>query len=322
MRPPCELVVKHYLPVIRSLIARELMDDYKLSQMQIAKLLGITQPAVSNYLSLLRGEADKAYDRTEVREVAKKMASELVEGRLSLSKSIYTVCKLCIKLRSGGVTCGLHKEAVPELSVEECSVCSKLFAEETEPISDRISVLNNMRNAISKLVDSKEFMALVPEVRTNLVMATNDAASEDEIAGIPGRITVARGRVKSLSAEPEFGASFHLAAVLLAAIEKDKKVRGAINVKFSIEVEQAMRRLGMEVYKFNRAKFDTMANEKHLAVPLAVKRAADELGRIPEALVDEGGYGVEPATYVFGSSATDVVEKAIKIAEVLSDKDQ
>jgi predicted fused transcriptional regulator/phosphomethylpyrimidine kinase/predicted transcriptional regulator len=296
------------------------MDDYKLNQMQIARLLGITQPAVSNYLSLLRGEADKAFDRPEVREVAKRLASDLVHGKLTLSDSIYTVCKLCLKLRSGGVTCSLHKEVVPELSTEECTTCPKLFAEETEPISERINILNNMRHAITTLSESEEFMMLVPEVRTNLVMATSDAKREDEVAGIPGRITVVRGRVKSLSSEPEFGASFHLAAVLLAVMERNKEVRGAINIKFSNEIEQAMRKLNMEIYRFNRADLPSGTNERNLGVPWAARKAIKDLGRVPDALVDEGGYGVEPATYVFGSSATDVAEKAIKIAGTLSEK--
>jgi predicted fused transcriptional regulator/phosphomethylpyrimidine kinase/predicted transcriptional regulator len=317
LRPPCELVVKHYLPVIRSLIARELMDDYKLNQIQIARLLGITQPAVSNYLSLARGEEDKIYEQGEVRDVARRMASDLIEGRQSLSESIYAVCNLCMKLRSGGVTCRLHKDTVPELSTEECSTCSRLFAEETEPISDRINVLNNLRSAISRLIESKEFMALVPEVRTNLVMSISKAKTEDEIAGIPGRITVARGHVKSLSAEPEFGASFHLAAVLLTAMAKDEKVRGAINIKFNNEVEEAMKKLGIFVYKFNRANLPSKANEKHLAVPSAVEKAANDLGKVPEVFVDEGGYGVEPAAYIFGSSATEVADKAITIAKTL-----
>jgi hypothetical protein len=296
------------------------MNNYKLNQMQIAKLLGITQPAVSNYLSLPRGETDKDFEQSEVRDVAKKMASELVEGKLSLSNSIHAVCRLCIKLRSGGVTCRLHKEAVSELSAEECSACSRLFAEGTEPISDRIDVLNNLRNAILRLSESKEFMTLVPEVRTNLVMSTKGAKTEDEIAGIPGRVTVAGGRVKSLSATPEFGASSHLAAVLLAAIEEDDKIRAAINIKFSKEVELALKNLGMRIYNFNRADLPSKPDYRHLAVPWAIKKATDELGKVPEALVDEGGYGVEPATYIFGYSATEVAEKAIEIAKTLSDK--
>nr|MDO8133375.1 thiamine-phosphate synthase family protein [Candidatus Njordarchaeum guaymaensis] len=313
-------MVKNYLPVIRSLIARELVENYKLNQIQIAKLLGITQPAVSNYLSLLRGELGKAYDQSEVREVSRKMASELVEGRLSLSESIYTICKLCMKLKSGGITCSLHKESVPELSDEECKVCLRLYSEEVEPISERINVINNIRVAISKLSESKEFLKVIPEVRPNLVMATSNAKSEVEVAGIPGRIIVVREHLKTLS-EPEFGASVHLANVILAVMEKNKDVRAAINIAFNDKVEQAMLGLDMKVYRFSRANLPSDVVERN-PVSWAVRKASNELGKIPDALVDEGGYGVEPATYLFGSSSVEVAEKAIKIAETLADKSQ
>lgn len=312
--------MKNYLPVIRSLIARELVENYKLNQIQIAKLLGITQPAVSNYLSLLRGELGKAYDQSEVREVSRKMASELVEGRLSLSESIYTICKLCMKLKSGGITCSLHKESVPELSDEECKVCLRLYSEEVEPISERINVINNIRVAISKLSESKEFLKVIPEVRPNLVMATSNAKSEVEVAGIPGRIIVVREHLKTLS-EPEFGASVHLANVILAAMEKNKEVRAAINIAFNDKVEQAMLGLDMKVYRFSRANLPSDVVERN-PVSWAVRKASNELGKIPDALVDEGGYGVEPATYLFGSSSVEVAEKAIKIARTLADKSQ
>jgi hypothetical protein len=299
------------------LIARELVDSYDLNQMQIAKLLGITQPAVSNYLSLLRGEAEKAFDTTEVKEVARTMAKELTEGRLSMSQSIYTLCRLCIRLRSAGVTCSLHKEAVPELSAEECKVCQELFTKEAEPVSERVNTINNIRSAISKLSDSKEFLSIIPEVRTNLVMATTGAQSVSEVAGIPGRIIVARERLKTLS-DPEFGASFHLASVLLAAREKNKSIRAAINVLFNEKIEKTMQILNMKVYKFNRASLPSEATDKNIAVAWAVRKATDELGKTPDAVVDEGGYGVEPATYIFGSSALDVADKSIRIARALS----
>nr|MDO8100685.1 thiamine-phosphate synthase family protein [Candidatus Njordarchaeota archaeon] len=320
MRPPCELVVKNYLPVIRSLIAKELVENHKLNQIQIARLLGITQPAVSNYLSLLRGELGKAYDQSDVREVSRKMASELVEGKLSLSESIYTICKLCMKLKSGGITCSLHKESVPELSDEECKVCLRLYSEEVEPVTERINVINNIRVAISKLSESKEFLKVIPEVRPNLVMATNNANSEEEVAGIPGRILVVRDRLKTLS-EPEFGASVHLANIILAAMEKDKEVKAAINIAFNDKVEQAMLGLDMKVYRFSRANLPSNVVERN-PVSWAVRKASNELGKIPDALVDVGGYGVEPATYLFGSSSVEVAEKAIKIAKTLADKSQ
>jgi hypothetical protein len=289
-----------------------------MNQMQIAKLLGITQPAVSNYLSLLSGEAEKAFDTAEVRGIARKMANQLVEGKLSMSQSIYTICKLCIRLRNAGVTCSLHKEAVPELSTEECKVCLELFTEEAKPASERINTINNIRSAIAKLIESKEFLLVIPEVRTNLVMATSSAQSASEIAGIPGRITVARERLKTLS-EPEFGASYHLANVLLAAREKNSEIRAAINLLFNEKIERAMREiLKLEIYKFNRASLPSDATDKNLAVAWAVRKATSDLGRTPDALVDEGGYGVEPATYIFGLSAVDVAEKSIRIARALA----
>jgi hypothetical protein len=289
-----------------------------MNQMQIAKLLGITQPAVSNYLSLLRGEAEKAFDTAEVRGIAKKMANQLVEGKLSMSQSIYTICKLCIRLRNAGVTCSLHKEAVPELSTEDCKVCVELFTEEAEPAAERINTINNIRSAIAKLIESKEFLLVIPEVRTNLVMATPSAQSVSEIAGIPGRITVVREHLKTLS-EPEFGASYHLANVLLAAREKNREIRAAINLLFNERIERAMREiLKLEIYKFNRASLPSDATDKNLAVAWAVRKATKELGRTPDALVDEGGYGVEPAAYIFGSSAVDVADKSVRIARALA----
>jgi predicted fused transcriptional regulator/phosphomethylpyrimidine kinase len=73
----------------------------------------------------------------------------------------------------------------------------------------------------------------------------------------------------------------------------------------------------MKVYKFNRASLPSEAADKNLAVAWAVRKAINELGRTPDALVDEGGYGVEPTTYIFGSSALDVADKSIRIAKAL-----
>ena len=39
--------------------------------------------------------------------------------------------------------------------------------------------------------------------------------------------------------------------------------------------------------------------------------------RLPDALIDAGDFGIEPITYLFGASATDVVDKAGRILEKL-----
>src|SRR5579875_2783706 len=50
MKPPCELMVKTFLPATRGLLAHRL-KTLGLEQERIARLLGVTQAAVSYYLS-------------------------------------------------------------------------------------------------------------------------------------------------------------------------------------------------------------------------------------------------------------------------------
>ncbi|KXB02662.1 hypothetical protein AKJ45_03050 [candidate division MSBL1 archaeon SCGC-AAA261F19] len=55
MKPRCKVVVKQVLPAIQERLVKELIQCHKLSQVEIAEKLGITQAAVSQYLSSSRG---------------------------------------------------------------------------------------------------------------------------------------------------------------------------------------------------------------------------------------------------------------------------
>lgn len=54
---PEELASKSVIPAIRALIVRRLVEEHGMTQQQAAKLLGVTQPAVSKYLHQKRGAA-------------------------------------------------------------------------------------------------------------------------------------------------------------------------------------------------------------------------------------------------------------------------
>ncbi|WP_414837535.1 transcriptional regulator [Candidatus Nanosalina sp. VS9-1] len=58
MRFEVEVVSEEVLPAIRSMIAKELKDDYGLIQREIANKLDVTQPAVSNYLNDTRANPE------------------------------------------------------------------------------------------------------------------------------------------------------------------------------------------------------------------------------------------------------------------------
>ncbi len=55
MKLKLEMMIQQILPSVRSFVAKELVFQYKLSQTEAAELLGITQPAISQYLNNVRG---------------------------------------------------------------------------------------------------------------------------------------------------------------------------------------------------------------------------------------------------------------------------
>ncbi len=46
MLSPCEMAVKIVLPVVRAMVANELVSERNFNQADAAKLLGVSQPAV------------------------------------------------------------------------------------------------------------------------------------------------------------------------------------------------------------------------------------------------------------------------------------
>lgn len=56
MKFEIEVITEEVLPAIRSMIATQLKKEYGLKQSEIAEKLGVTQPAVSQYLSNARAD--------------------------------------------------------------------------------------------------------------------------------------------------------------------------------------------------------------------------------------------------------------------------
>ena len=107
MRPPCEEIVQQLLPAFRSLVAKELIERHKFSQVEAAKRLGTTQAAISQYLGSKRGFRDPAKIRStsKVRTAASRVAKELAENKLNRFDVIMSFCKLCVALRDDEDVC-------------------------------------------------------------------------------------------------------------------------------------------------------------------------------------------------------------------------
>ncbi len=99
MKSPCEMVVWDVLPSIRAAVAEELVRR-GLAQKEVSKLLGITPPAVSQYVSKKRGY-NIEFDE-EIKESISKLADDLLEERVE--SPVEGICEICRMMR-GDVTC-------------------------------------------------------------------------------------------------------------------------------------------------------------------------------------------------------------------------
>lgn len=73
---PCESLMKSILPAMRAAAIKELSEKYKLNQVEIAKRLGLTQAAVSKYLSGKYGRKIKEFEKNEkLQKLSREIAS-------------------------------------------------------------------------------------------------------------------------------------------------------------------------------------------------------------------------------------------------------
>jgi len=98
MDPQCEIIGKYVLPIFRSMLAKELVQKYHLSQTEAAKKLGTTQAAVSQYLSSKR--AYKGMERVEeflprLQVMAGETAQKLVNREIAAEDVTVDFCRLC-----------------------------------------------------------------------------------------------------------------------------------------------------------------------------------------------------------------------------------
>jgi hypothetical protein len=123
MLAPCEVAVKSVIPAIRAYIAKELTNTYKMKQTDIAFVLGITQTAVSKYLSNVRGQAIRIDHSEEIRSMMNEIASRITDKEISGPQLIDEFCTVCNIVRQKGLMCSLCLRSDPLLRHKSCHIC-------------------------------------------------------------------------------------------------------------------------------------------------------------------------------------------------------
>ncbi len=96
MKFRCEEAASRILPAIRAEVAIRLARDYGLKQIEISKILGVTQGAVSHYLTAFRGkEREIINSDPKIMKKIDDIAKMLVKGNFDEN----SICQICREIR-------------------------------------------------------------------------------------------------------------------------------------------------------------------------------------------------------------------------------
>jgi len=179
-------------------------------------------------------------------------------------------------------------------------------------------VLGNLTVAVNMLERSRDFAALVPEVRVNLVYALPQAKTPKEIAAVDGRITVVHGKPRA-SGPLTWGASDHMARLILEARKCDPEINAGINFKCDGDiikiVKQYASERGITSGWIDRTKEPSdVAGPDRSSMPWKVRHLVETCGSIPRLFFEGEGWGKEPLFVVLGKNAVEVTRIALEIA--------
>jgi len=188
-------------------------------------------------------------------------------------------------------------------------------------LDEEVEMYGKMALALNILEGCQEFADLVPEVRTNLVYARSGAKTRFEVLGIEGRITVIGG-LPHAAGKPRFGASSHMARLLVEVGKFDPGVRSGIDFAndpdLALWLEKYCQKRGWKFSVIDRRKEpEEIKAAEGASMPWKVAEAIRAAGGCPPKIFYEtGAIGKEPVSVLVGRDPVEVVEQMCEIARL------
>ncbi len=174
-------------------------------------------------------------------------------------------------------------------------------------VEDRWQVWQALRKAVKELLT---FLPpdLVPEVGINIGFALPGADGYRDVCALEGRMVRVGSEVVAVG-PPAFGASKHVARIILAAKKFDPAIRSAMNVKYTADFLEKCGAGGLTLGSFDRAE----EPEGVSTMEWGTQQAIRSLGRVPDAIYDIGGPEKLPMVRFLGTTPREVLGKLRRV---------
>ncbi|MDH5761684.1 MAG: bifunctional hydroxymethylpyrimidine kinase/phosphomethylpyrimidine kinase [Nitrospinota bacterium] len=176
----------------------------------------------------------------------------------------------------------------------------------------RFEVIQSLSATVDTLKQNR-IGILIPEVQSNIGVGLPGACRAEDVAAIPGRI-VKNGSDIFTVAAPQFGASQHVAKIVLTAMHFDPEMRAVMNIKFTDSILKACKKLKFKIASFDRAKEPKSVKQREgSSLEWGTHTAIRKCGFVPDIIYDLGGQGKEEMIRVLARDIGELLEKILKI---------
>jgi len=260
----------------------------------------------------LKGEpTDVFYDGKEFVEWKKKRIDRTIHGTgCSFSSSVLTFLVAGYPLKESFLAAQLHMERLIRGSyrIDEGGYYYLSSGIMNGKAAQRLEALVDLQEAAKRL-SKLNCIEFVPEVQMNMGYALADAKGTEDVAAFPARIGK-RGNNIDFRGDPEFGASSHVARLILTYMRHYPFMRSCVSIRYDEAVLSKAKGSNMDVVFFDRRKEPLKvrgAEGKSLdhLVDMTLRKAATP----PDIIYDKGDIGKEPIIRLFARNPLELIKK-------------
>lgn len=174
--------------------------------------------------------------------------------------------------------------------------------------AERWDVVSALMEAMERFTQLN-LVDLIPEVQMNLGYAIADPGGVEDVAAFPGRIGHFQGKVV-VKGEPRFGASSHVARLILTYMKRFPYIRACANVRYTSEILTLAEKKGLTIAFADRAKEPgSLKEEEGKSLDFLAREVLKGASTPPDIIYDLGDRGKEPIIRLFARDPRELLHK-------------